>query len=94
MYVGKSVSKIKMDIWLKQTRVLIWKILLFLNIISLCIEAIVSSFHKPLLSEPGGDLLIDLLSWFVDLFRRGIEGSRFPWAASVIIIFSVTSRKY
>jgi hypothetical protein len=37
-----------MDIELKQTRVLILKILLFLNIISLYIEALVPSFHKPL----------------------------------------------
>jgi hypothetical protein len=54
-----------MDTELKQTRVLISKILLFLTIISLYIEALVPSFHKPLktssikflglLSEPGGD---------------------------------------
>jgi hypothetical protein len=54
-----------MDIQLKQTRVLIWKILLFLNLISLYIEGLVPSFHKPLktssikffglLLEPGGD---------------------------------------
>jgi hypothetical protein len=54
-----------MDIELKQTRVLICKISLFLNIISLYIEALVPLFHKPLktssikffwlLSEPGGD---------------------------------------
>jgi hypothetical protein len=53
-----------MDIKLKQTRVLISKILSFLNIISLYIEALVPSFHKPLktssikffglLSESGG----------------------------------------
>jgi hypothetical protein len=63
-YVGKSISKLQMNIELKQTRVLIWKILLFLIIISLYIEALVPSFHKPLktssikffglLSEPGG----------------------------------------
>jgi hypothetical protein len=46
--VGKSISKLQMDIELKQTRVVIWKILLFLNIISLYIKALVSSFHKPL----------------------------------------------
>jgi hypothetical protein len=39
---------LQMDIELKQTRVLILKILLFLNIISLYIEALVPSFHKPL----------------------------------------------
>jgi hypothetical protein len=54
-----------MDIELKQIRVLISKILSFLNIISLHIEALVPSFHKPLttssikffwlLLEPGGD---------------------------------------
>jgi hypothetical protein len=54
-----------MDIEFKQTRVLIWKIFLFLNIISLYIEAIVPLFHKPLktssikffglLSEPDSD---------------------------------------
>jgi hypothetical protein len=54
-----------MDIELRQTRILILKILLLLNIISLYIEALVPSFHKPLktssikffglLSEPGGD---------------------------------------
>jgi hypothetical protein len=54
-----------MDIELKQIRVLILKMLLFLNIISLYIEALIPSFHKPLktssikffglLSEPGGD---------------------------------------
>jgi hypothetical protein len=54
-----------MDIELNQTRVLIWKIILFLNILSLYIEALIPSFHKPLkassikfigpLSEPGGD---------------------------------------
>jgi hypothetical protein len=64
-YESKSISKLQMDIELKQTRVLIWKILLFLNIISLYIEAPVPSFHKPLkissikffrqLSEPGCD---------------------------------------
>jgi hypothetical protein len=53
------------DIELKQIRVLICKILLLLNIISLYIEALVASFHKPLkissikffglLSEAGGD---------------------------------------
>jgi hypothetical protein len=37
-----------MDIEFKQMRVLIGKILLFLNIISLYIEAFVPSFHKPL----------------------------------------------
>jgi hypothetical protein len=55
-----------MDIELEQPRVLIGKVLLFLNIISLYIEALVPSFHKPpenqsikffgLLSEPGGDV--------------------------------------
>jgi hypothetical protein len=59
------ISKLQRDIELKQTRVLIWKILLFLNIISLYIEALVPSFRKPLktncikffrpLLEPGGD---------------------------------------
>jgi hypothetical protein len=54
-----------MDIEIKQTGVVIWKILLFLNIISLHIEALVPLFHKPLktnsiqffglLSELGGD---------------------------------------
>jgi hypothetical protein len=54
-----------MDIEFKQMRVLIWKILSFLNIISLYIEAFVPSFHKALktssitffglLSELGGD---------------------------------------
>jgi hypothetical protein len=63
-YVGRSISKLQMDIELKQIRVLIWKMLLFLNIISLYIEAFVPSFHKPLktssieffglLLEPGG----------------------------------------
>jgi hypothetical protein len=48
IYVGKSISKLQMDIELKQIRVLIWKMLLLLNIISLYIEALVSSFHKPL----------------------------------------------
>jgi hypothetical protein len=48
LYVGKSISKLQMDIELQQTRVLIWKILLFLNIISLYIGALVPSFHKPL----------------------------------------------
>jgi hypothetical protein len=65
IYEGKSISKLQMDIELKQIRVLIRKILLFLNINSLYIEALVPSFHKPLktssikffglLSEPGGD---------------------------------------
>jgi hypothetical protein len=32
MYEGKSISKLQMDIELKQIRELIWKILLFLNI--------------------------------------------------------------
>jgi hypothetical protein len=64
-YVGKSISTLQVDTELKQTRILIWKILLFLNIISLYIEALVPSFHKPLktsnikffgqLSEPGSD---------------------------------------
>jgi hypothetical protein len=64
-YEGKSISKLQMDIELKQIRVLIWKILSFLSILSLYIEALVPSFHKPLktssitlfglLSEPGGD---------------------------------------
>jgi hypothetical protein len=31
-YEGKSISKLQMDIELKQIRVLIWKMLLFLNI--------------------------------------------------------------
>jgi hypothetical protein len=54
-----------MDIELKQRRILISKILLFLNIISLYIEALVPLFHKPLktssikflglLSEPGSE---------------------------------------
>jgi hypothetical protein len=39
IYEGKTISKLQMDIELKQIRVLIWKILLFLNIISLYIEA-------------------------------------------------------
>jgi hypothetical protein len=53
-----------MDIELKQIRVLIKKLLLFLNIISLYTEALVPSFHEPLktssikffglLWEPGG----------------------------------------
>jgi hypothetical protein len=47
MYEGKSISKLQMDIELKQIRVMILKILLFLNIISLYIEALVQSFHKP-----------------------------------------------
>jgi hypothetical protein len=65
MYEGKSMSELQMDIELKQTRVLIWKILLFLNVISLYTEALVPLFHEPLkistikffglLSEPGGD---------------------------------------
>jgi hypothetical protein len=52
-----------MDTELTQIRILIRKMLLFLNIISLYIEALVPSFHKPLknssikffglLSEPG-----------------------------------------
>jgi hypothetical protein len=33
-YEGKSITKLQMDIELKQIRVLIWKILSFLNIIS------------------------------------------------------------
>jgi hypothetical protein len=37
MYVGKSISKLQMDKELKQITILIWKILLFLNIISLYI---------------------------------------------------------
>jgi hypothetical protein len=45
-YEGKSISKLQMDIELKQIRVLIWKMLLFLNIIYLYIEALVPSFHK------------------------------------------------
>jgi hypothetical protein len=63
-YDGKSISKLQMDIEFKQIRVLIWKMLLFLNIISLYIETLVQSFHKPLktssikffglLLEPGG----------------------------------------
>jgi hypothetical protein len=48
IYVGKSISELQMDIELKQIRVLILKMLLFLNIISLYIEALVPSFHKPL----------------------------------------------
>jgi hypothetical protein len=54
-----------MDAERKQTRVLIWKILLYLTIISLYIEALVPSFHKSLkkssiklfglLLEPDGD---------------------------------------
>jgi hypothetical protein len=48
IYEGKSISKLQMDIELKRLRVLIWKMLLFLNIISLYIEALVPSFHKPL----------------------------------------------
>jgi hypothetical protein len=48
IYIGKSISKVQMDIELKQIRVLISKMLLFLNIISLYIEALVPSFHKPL----------------------------------------------
>jgi hypothetical protein len=66
VYVGKSVSNLQMDIKLKQIRVLIWKMLLFLNIIFLYIEALFPSCQKPLktssikffglLSEPGGDL--------------------------------------
>jgi hypothetical protein len=47
LYIGKSISKLQMDTELKQTRVLTGKILLFLNIISLYIEALVPSFHKP-----------------------------------------------
>jgi hypothetical protein len=53
-----------MDIELKQIRVLILKMLLLLNIISLYIKALVPSFHKPLktssikffglMLEPGG----------------------------------------
>jgi hypothetical protein len=65
LYVGKSISKLQMDRELNQTRVLISKLLLFRNIISLYIEALVPSSHKHLktssiklfglLSEPGGD---------------------------------------
>jgi hypothetical protein len=60
-YVGKSISKLQMGI----ERVLIWKIPLFLNIICLYIEALITSFHKSLktssikffglLLEPGGE---------------------------------------
>jgi hypothetical protein len=67
MYEGKSISKLQIDMELKQTTVLIWKILSFLNIISLYTEALVPSFHMPLktssiqffglLSEPGGDFI-------------------------------------
>jgi hypothetical protein len=42
-YVGKSISKLQMDIEREQRRVLIWKILLFLNIISLYIEVFFKS---------------------------------------------------
>jgi hypothetical protein len=64
---SRSISKLQMDIELKQARVLIWKKkkLLFLNIISLYIETLGPSFHKPqksssikffgLLSEPVDD---------------------------------------
>jgi hypothetical protein len=66
-YEGKSISKLQIDILEhKKIRLLIGKILLFLSIISLYIEALVPSFHKPLktsniklfglLSETGGDL--------------------------------------
>jgi hypothetical protein len=65
LYEGKSISKLQVDIELKQIRVLIWKMLSFLNIISLYTEALVPSFHKPLKtssikffglpSEPSGD---------------------------------------
>jgi hypothetical protein len=44
IYEGKSISKLQMDIERKQIRVLIWKMLLFLNIISLYIETLVPSF--------------------------------------------------
>jgi hypothetical protein len=73
MYEGKSISKLQMDIEVKQTRVLIWKILLFFNIISLYIEALVPSFHKPLktsnikflglLSDPRLLLLTQNVKW-------------------------------
>jgi hypothetical protein len=64
-YEGMPISKLQMDIELKQIGILIWKILLFLSTVSLYIEALVPSFHKPLktssikffglLSKPGGD---------------------------------------
>jgi hypothetical protein len=79
IYIGKSRSTLQMDIELKQARVLIWKILLFLNIISLYTETLVPSFHKPLktsstkffglLSEPGGD------------FPCPVSSGRFRWMA-------------
>jgi hypothetical protein len=50
LYIGKSISKIQMDVELKETRVLIWQIFLFLNIISLYTEALVP-FHKPLKNQ-------------------------------------------
>jgi 23S rRNA U2552 (ribose-2'-O)-methylase RlmE/FtsJ len=48
LYVGKSISKLQMDIELKQTRALIGKVLSYHNIISLYIEALIPSFHKRL----------------------------------------------
>jgi hypothetical protein len=47
MYEGKSVSKLQMDIELKQIRILIRNILLFLNIISLYIQAVAHRFTSP-----------------------------------------------
>jgi hypothetical protein len=93
-YIGKSISKLQMDIELKQIRVLIWKILLFLSIISLYIEALVPSFHKPLktcsikffglLSEPGSDFPLNsfivgkMFSWKM-LFKRA-EQMEVAWS--------------
>jgi hypothetical protein len=48
MCVGKSTSKLQMHIELKQIRVLICKMLLLFNIISLYTEALVPSFRQPL----------------------------------------------
>jgi hypothetical protein len=73
------ISTLQVDTELKQTRVVIWKILSFLNIISLHIEALVPLFHKPLktssikffglLSEPGGD------------FTDSVSPGHFRWIA-------------
>jgi hypothetical protein len=78
-----------MDIELKQIRVLISKILLFLNIISLYIEALVPPFHKPLktssinffglLSEPGGDFpfysfIVGKMFSLKMMFKRAEQG--------------------
>jgi hypothetical protein len=83
-----------MHIELKQTRVLIRKILLFLSIISLYIEALVPSFHRPLktssiklfglLSEPGGDFP-GPVSWSLPL--NGL--TKFPEDVTVGVAFTV-----